>query len=112
MSKCLFRRAIFGHINISNLIKKGIDFMALLTNCQTCTPPAGSTSILTVNVPGGLAINLLGIHIEVCPVCITVFTGGGTLTAQQQNIANNLLQSIRTFVPNIPDIPSISDTQA
>lgn len=78
--------------------------MALLTNCTTCTPPAGSTSILTVDIPGGLAINLLGIHIEACPICITVFTGGGTLTAEQQAIANNLVQAVQNLVPNIPSV--------
>ncbi|WP_440602476.1 hypothetical protein [Bacillus sp. GB_SG_008] len=77
--------------------------MALLTNCETCTPPAGSTPILTLNVPGGFAINLLGIQIEACPLCVTVFTtdGEGTLTAQQQDIVNNLLQTVRIFNPNI-----------
>ncbi|PHA00730.1 hypothetical protein COE51_05305 [Bacillus pseudomycoides] len=78
--------------------------MALLTNCETCTPPAGSTPIFTLNVPGGIAINLLGIHIEACPICITVFTGDGTLTAQQQDIVNNLLQTVRIFNPNVTNI--------
>lgn len=78
--------------------------MALLTNCETCTPPAGSTPILTLNVPGGLAINLLGIHIEACPICVTVFTGDGTLTAQQQDIVNNLLQTVRIFNPSVTNI--------
>lgn len=87
-----------------NPLKKGFDFMALLTNCETCTPPAGSTPILTLNVPGGLAIDLLGIHIEACPICITVFTGDGTLTAQQQDIVNNLLQTVRIFNPNVTKI--------
>ncbi len=79
--------------------------MALETNCETCTPPAGSTPILTVDVPGGLAINLLGIHIEVCPICITVFTdGSGALTAQQQSIVNSLLQAVHSLIPSLPSV--------
>lgn len=103
MSKCLFRRFTFDHINILILLKKGVNFIALLTNCETCTPPAGSTPILTLNVPGGFAINLLGIQIEACPLCVTVFTTDGTLTAQQQDIVNNLLQAVRNLIPNIPN---------
>jgi hypothetical protein len=77
--------------------------MALETNCKTCTPPEGSTPILTVDVPGGLAINLLGIHIEACPICVTVFTeGSGALTSQQQGIANNLVKVVQNLVPTIP----------
>ena len=77
--------------------------MALQTNCETCTPPAGSTPILTVDIPGGLAINLLGIHIEACPICITVFTdGSGALTNQQQGIVNSLVQAVKNLVPNVP----------
>ncbi|MGG0254438.1 Ig-like domain-containing protein [Bacillus toyonensis] len=86
-----------------NSIKKEGDSMALETNCETCTPPEGSTSILTVDIPGGLAINLLGIHIEACPICVTVFTDGSdTLTSQQQDIANNLIKIVQNLVPNIP----------
>lgn len=86
-----------------NSIKKEGDSMALETNCQTCTPPEGSTSILTVDIPGGLAINLLGIHIEACPICVTVFTDGSdTLTSQQQDIANNLIKIVQNLVPTIP----------
>lgn len=48
--------------------------MALETNCTTCTPPAGSTPILTVSVPGGLAINLLGIHVEACPMNVLLYS--------------------------------------
>ena len=78
--------------------------MALQTNCQTCTPPAGSTPILTVSVPGGLAINLLGIHVEACPICITVFTGGTSITSAQTSVVNDLLGVIRGLVPNIPSV--------
>lgn len=79
--------------------------MAVLTDCETCTPPEGSTTILTVDIPGGLAINLLGIHIEVCPVCISVFVdGNGGLTSQQTNIANTLIQTVKNVVPNIPSV--------
>ncbi|MDC6156136.1 Ig-like domain-containing protein [Bacillus albus] len=86
-----------------NSIKKEGDSMALETNCETCTPPEGSTSILTVDIPGGLAINLLGIHIEACPICVTVFTDGSdTLTSQQQDITNNLIKIVQNLVPNIP----------
>ncbi|NHM31113.1 hypothetical protein [Neobacillus terrae] len=73
------------------------------TNCETCTPPEGSTPILTVSVPGGLAINLLGIHVEACPICITVFTEGSSLTASQTSIIiNDLLAVIRGLIPNVP----------
>ncbi|EOP24414.1 MULTISPECIES: Ig-like domain-containing protein [Bacillus] len=86
-----------------NSIKKEGNSMALETNCETCTPPEGSTSILTVDIPGGLAINLLGIHIEACPICVTVFTDGSdTLTSQQQDITNNLIKIVQNLVPNIP----------
>ncbi|PEA66050.1 Ig-like domain-containing protein [Bacillus toyonensis] len=86
-----------------NSIKKEGNSMALETNCETCTPPEGSTSILTVDIPGGLAINLLGIHIEACPICVTVFTdGSATLTSQQQDITNNLIKIVQNLVPNIP----------
>ncbi|MCM3569945.1 hypothetical protein [Neobacillus mesonae] len=77
--------------------------MAVLTDCETCTPPEGSTPILTVDIPGGLAINLLGIHVEVCPVCVSVFTDGtGALNTQQTTIINNLLQSLHGLLPNVP----------
>lgn len=86
-----------------NSIKKEGNSMALETDCKTCTPPEGSTSILTVDIPGGLAINLLGIHIEACPICVTVFTdGSGALTSQQQGIANNLINVVQNLVPTIP----------
>jgi hypothetical protein len=78
--------------------------IALETNCQTCTPPEGSTPILTVSVPGGLAINLLGIHVEACPICITVFTGGTSLTSVQTNVVNDLLSAIRGLIPNVPSV--------
>ena len=60
--------------------------MAVPTNCQTYTPPARSTPILTVSIPGGLAINLLGIHVDVCPVCVTVYTDG---TGRYSSSANS-----------------------
>lgn len=49
------------------------------TNCNPqspnfCNPPAGANTILTVEAQGGLAINLLGIHVDVCPLCIAVYT--------------------------------------
>jgi hypothetical protein len=73
------------------------------TNCETCTPPAGATPILTVSIPGGLALNVLGIHVDVCPVCVTVYTGGtGGLTADQTAIANGLLQYVRGLIPSLP----------
>jgi hypothetical protein len=79
--------------------------LAVATNCQTCTPPQGSTPILTVSIPGGLAINLLGIHVDVCPVCVTVYTGGtGPLTAQQTDIANGLLQALHGLLPSVPSV--------
>ncbi len=79
--------------------------MALETDCQTCTPPAGSTPILTVSIPGGLAINLLGIHVEACPICVTVFTdGSGELNAQQTTIVNNLLQALHGLIPSVPSV--------
>jgi hypothetical protein len=79
--------------------------MAVPTNCSTCTPPAHATSILTVSIPGGLAINLLGIHVDVCPVCVTVYTDGtGALTAAQQTaVVNNLLQAVHGLIPSIPN---------
>lgn len=79
--------------------------MGLLTNCTTCTPPAGSTPILTVSVPGGLAINLLGIHVEACPICVTVFTDGSSpLTSAQTSAVNGLLEAIRSLIPNVPSV--------
>ena len=81
--------------------------MAVPTNCETCTPPEGATPILTVElIPGGLAINLLGIHVDVCPVCVTVYTMSGTdaLTDQQTAIVNNLLQTVQGLIPNVPNI--------
>ncbi|WML42159.1 hypothetical protein RCG19_11380 [Neobacillus sp. OS1-2] len=77
--------------------------MGLRTNCETCTPPSGSTPVLTVDIPGGLAINLLGIHVEVCPVCVSVFTdGSGTLNPQQLTIINNLIHALQGLLPSIP----------
>ncbi|WP_041580265.1 hypothetical protein [Bacillus sp. 1NLA3E] len=84
--------------------------MAVQTNCNPqspnfCTPPAGSTPILTVSIPGGLAINLLGIHVDVCPVCVTVYTEGtGVLSTQQTAIVNNLLQAVHNLIPSIPTV--------
>lgn len=79
--------------------------MAVPTNCETCTPPEGATPILTVDIPGGLAINLLGIHVDVCPVCVTVYTDGtDALTDQQTAIVNNLLQTVQGLIPNVPNI--------
>lgn len=78
--------------------------MAVPTNCATCTPPDGATTILTVSIPGGLAINLLGIHVDVCPVCVTVYTGGTSMLTEEQQttVANNLLEVVRGLIPNIP----------
>jgi hypothetical protein len=42
-------------------------------NCSACNHPECSTPILTVSIPDGFAINLLGIHVEACPICITVY---------------------------------------
>jgi hypothetical protein len=84
--------------------------MAVPTNCNPqspnfCTPPAGSTPILTVSIPGGLAINLLGIHVDVCPVCVTVYTDGtGALTGQQTTIINNFLQAVHGLIPSVPSV--------
>lgn len=79
--------------------------MALETNCTTCTPPEGSTPILTVDVPGGLAINLLGIHVEACPICVTVFTDcSSSLTSPQTDLVNGLLKAIRSLIPNVPSV--------
>jgi hypothetical protein len=77
--------------------------LAVPTNCQNCTPPQGATPILTVSIPGGLAINLLGIHVDVCPVCVTVYTdGAGALSTQQTAIVNNLLQAVHGLIPSLP----------
>jgi hypothetical protein len=96
--------AAFLHIYILHKKERGMTLMAVPTNCQTCTPPHGATTILTVSIPGGLAINLLGIHVDVCPVCVTVYTDGmtGALTAQQTAIVNNLLQGVHGLIPNVP----------
>ncbi|WP_041580266.1 hypothetical protein [Bacillus sp. 1NLA3E] len=47
--------------------------MASEADFSTSKHPEGSTPILTVNIPGGLAINLLGIIAETCPICFSVF---------------------------------------
>ncbi|MDF2902624.1 MAG: hypothetical protein K0S25_262 [Bacillus sp. (in: firmicutes)] len=65
--------AVFQHINILILRKRGDGLMASETNGSTSKHPEGSTPILTVNIPGGLAINLLGIIAETCPICFSVF---------------------------------------
>ena len=80
------------------------------TNCDPqnpnfCTPPEGASTILTVEARGGLAINLLGIHVDVCPLCIAVYTDGtstGALTAQQTEVVNNLLQALHGLIPSAP----------
>ena len=84
------------------------------TNCDPqspdfCNPPEGATTILTVEAQGGLAINLLGIHVDVCPLCIAVYIDGtdaGTsaLTAQQTEVVNNLLQSLQGLIPSAPSV--------
>ena len=84
------------------------------TNCDPqspdfCTPPEGATALLTVKAPGGLAIaiNLLGIHVDICPLCIAVYTDGtGTdaLTAQQTEVVNNLLQALHGLIPSAPSV--------
>jgi hypothetical protein len=43
------------------------------TNGSIYQHPGGSTPILTINIPGGLTINLLGITIVTCPILINVF---------------------------------------
>jgi hypothetical protein len=42
------------------------------TNDSPGIHPEGLTPILTVNIPGGMAINLLGVLTEICPICISV----------------------------------------
>jgi len=46
--------------------------MASETNSSSYKHPEGSTPILTINIPGGLAINVLGIISEICPICISI----------------------------------------
>ncbi len=78
------------------------------TNCNPqspnfCNPPAGANTILTVEAQGGLAINLLGIHVDVCPLCIAVYTDGtDALTGQQTEVVNNLLQALQGLIPSVP----------
>lgn len=82
------------------------------TNCDPqrpdfCNPPEGATKILTVEAQGGLAINLLGIHVDVCPLCIAVYTDGtgtGALTAQQTEVVNNLLQALHGLILSAPSV--------
>lgn len=80
--------------------------MAAHLNCSSgnnfCTV-TGGTTILTVSIPGGLDINLLGIHIAACPICIAVFTDSTSgLTAGQQNVAGELVNVVKSLIPNIP----------
>jgi hypothetical protein len=48
--------------------------MALEPDISTCKQPDGSAPILTVSIPGGLAINFGGLLAEVGPICINVYT--------------------------------------
>jgi hypothetical protein len=94
-------------------LKKGGD-LTVPINCNPqspdfCTPPEGSTTILTVEAQGGLAINLLGIHVDVCPLCIAVYTDGtntgtGALTAQQTEVVNTLVQALHGLIPSAPSV--------
>lgn len=86
---------------------------AVPTSCDPqspdfCTPPEGATTILTIKAQGGLAINLLGIHVDVWPLCIAVYTvGTATLTAAQQTeteTLNNFLQAVHGLIPSVPSV--------
>ena len=59
--------------------------MALETNCEECCEPG---DILCVNIPGGIDIQLLGLNVEICPICIRVFTDSGELTEAQRTLLN------------------------
>lgn len=72
--------------------------MPLETNCEECCE---SGDILCVNLPGGIDIQLLGLNVEICPICIRVFTSNGTLTAQQGEALNSILSTIRNLIPEV-----------
>ncbi|HEK9103916.1 hypothetical protein KFD70_28465 [Bacillus pfraonensis] len=75
--------------------------MAFETNCATCE---GDNTILSVHT-GRIDIELLGLNVEVCPICIRVFTSDGSpLTpaqdAQVQQIISAIQNLQNSFVPN------------
>jgi hypothetical protein len=72
--------------------------MSLDTNCEQCCEQG---DILCVNIPGGIDIQLLGLNVEVCPICIRVFTETGELTDAQTTLLNQLLDAIRNLIPSV-----------
>ncbi len=72
--------------------------MPLETNCEECCQPG---DILCVNIPGGVDIQLLGLNVEICPVCIRVFTNNGELTDAQRNLLNHTFNAIRNAIPTV-----------
>jgi hypothetical protein len=68
--------AVFQHINILILKGKRDRSMASETDYSTCNHLEGSTPSLSVSIPGGLAISLLGVFIETGPICFNVNKDG------------------------------------
>lgn len=73
-------------------------------NNQECCQ---DVNILCVNIPGGIEIVLLGIHLEIDPICIRLFTEDGglldldNLTGAQKYLINQVLTSVRNLIPGV-----------
>ncbi|WP_139488536.1 hypothetical protein [Brevibacillus dissolubilis] len=77
--------------------------MALQTNCETCCQPG---DILCVNIPGGIRITLLGLNVEICPLCIRIFTEDGTITPEQMAQAEQVMTAVRALLGTLVPTPT------
>ncbi|MGN2275080.1 hypothetical protein [Priestia megaterium] len=76
--------------------------MAFETNCRTCE---GENTVLSVHT-GRIDVELLGLNVEVCPICIRVFTSDGSpLTAAQEDQLKQIISSVKKFQKSF--IPSV-----
>jgi hypothetical protein len=84
--------------------------LAFSTNCTDCTALPGTPNALLTVHTGIIDVELLGLNVEICPICIRVFTSNGItdlsqLTdlqkAQLQQIINAIKNLLNSVVPTI-----------
>jgi hypothetical protein len=68
----------------------------------TCESCCEGNEILCVSIPGGVHVVLLGIHIDLGPVCLTVTNPGTTvLTAAQEANVQQIAGAVGNLLGNL-----------
>lgn len=76
--------------------------MAFETKCSTCE---GENTILSIHTQR-IHIELLNLNVEICPICIRIFTSDGSpLTPAQENQLQQIILAVQEFQKSI--IPTV-----